>query len=89
MHIDDDGRFRVVVSREDPGTPNWIDTEARRRGLLVYRWVWAKDNPTPTSKVVPFDAVRVELPENHPVVDTRARRAALSRRRELVWNRFL
>lgn len=88
MHIDEDGRFRVVVSHKDPGTPNWIDTEARRRGLLVYRWVWAKDNPTPSSKVVPIANVRAELPADHPVVDATARQTALSRRRELVWNRF-
>ena len=89
MHVDPDGRFRAVVAHDDPGVPNWIDCEGRRRGMLVYRFVWAKDNPAPTSRVVPLRDVRGELPDGHPTVSPDARRAALSRRREAAWNRFL
>ncbi len=89
MYVDEDGRFRVVVAHSDPGVPNWIDTEARRHGMLVYRWVWANDNPVPSSRVVPLASVRAQLPAGHPVVDANARRAALSSRREAAWNRFL
>lgn len=89
MHVDGDGRFRVVLAHRDPGTPNWIDTASRRRGMLVYRWVWARDNPQPSSRVMPLGHVRGELPADHPVVDAPARRSALRRRREAAWNRFL
>ena len=54
IHVDGDGVVRVVVAHRDPGTPNWIDTEERRRGLLVYRWVWARNNPLPRARVVPL-----------------------------------
>lgn len=89
MHVDADGRFRAVISHQDPGVPNWIDTEGRRRGMLVYRWVWAKDNPEPTAQRLPVSQVREALPADHPAVDAAARRASLSRRREAAWNRFL
>ncbi len=87
-HVDADGRLRVVVSEVDPGTPNWIDSEARPRGLLVYRWVWARSNPVPSARVLALSEVRGALPEAHPQIDPPARRAALARRREAAWNRF-
>ena len=89
MHMDPDGRFRAVVAHEDPGVPNWIDSEGRRRGMLVYRWVWARSNPAPTARVVALGDVRSQLPEGHPTVSPEARRKRLSRRREAAWNRFL
>jgi hypothetical protein len=88
-YIDEDDRVRVVLSHEDPGTPNWIDTEARNRGLLVYRWVWARNNPIPTSRVLPLSDVRQALPTTHPTIDAATRRRQLTTRREAAWNRFL
>jgi hypothetical protein len=87
-HVDADGRVRVVVAHEDPGVPNWIDTEGRRVGMLVYRWVWARDNPCPTSRLTTVDAVRDALPPDHPTVSADERRQRLARRREAVWNRY-
>jgi hypothetical protein len=87
-HVDTDGRLRVVVARRDPGVPNWIDAAGRPRGLLVYRWVFARSNPAPEARVVPLDALRDALPSDHPAVDTADRRRALARRREAAWNRF-
>jgi hypothetical protein len=72
----------------DPGAPNWIDTEGRRRGLLVYRWVWARNNPVPQARVMPQGAVRKALPSDHPRSTPEARREQLARRREAVWNRY-
>ncbi|TFH24888.1 MAG: DUF1214 domain-containing protein [Myxococcales bacterium] len=87
--VDNDGRVRIVLSHRDPGTANWIDTEQRQRGMLVYRWVWASSNPVPTASLIGVDDVRAALPRDHPTVDTDARRRALARRREAAWNRFL
>jgi hypothetical protein len=89
MHIDDDGRFRLVIAHRDPGTPNWIDTEERRRGMLVYRWVWARTRPAPSATLVRLDEVRAALPPGHPSVSEDERRRSLVRRRESAWNRFL
>ncbi len=85
---DRDGRLRVVLAHADPGVPNWIDTEGRTRGLLVYRWVWARDNPEPTARVLAMSELRAQLPGDHPIIEAADRRRTLSRRREAAWNRF-
>jgi hypothetical protein len=89
IHVDDDGRLRVVVAHRDPGTPNWIDTGERRRGLLVYRWVWARTSPAPSASVVRLDQLRDALPAGHPLIPADERRRSLARRRESAWNRFV
>lgn len=88
LHRDGDGRIRVVLAAEDPGTPNWIDIGGRPRGLLVYRWVWSRDNPAPVASRLPRASLREQLPNDHPVVDADTRRRHLARRREAAWNRF-
>jgi hypothetical protein len=87
-HRDGDGAVRIVLAAKDPGAPNWIDTEGRRRGLLVYRFVWARNNPVPSARVTPLGQLRDHLPVDHPVVDPGERRRRLAQRREAAWNRF-
>jgi hypothetical protein len=84
VHLDSDGKYRIVVSREDPGVANWLDTCGRASGLLIWRWVWTEDNPH-----VGLQRVRhAELPETLPS-DTRRitpqqRRAAIAIRQRHV-----
>ncbi|MGI9590240.1 MAG: DUF1214 domain-containing protein [Myxococcota bacterium] len=87
-HVDPDGRVRLVVAHEDPGVPNWLDTEGRRRGMLIYRWVWARSAPIPAAQLVKRDAVRELLPADHPVVTPEERRCGLAGRRAQAWGRF-
>lgn len=35
---DRDGSYRFVISAQDPGVPNWLDTMGRRRGLILMRF---------------------------------------------------
>jgi hypothetical protein len=88
VHVDSDGVVRVVVAHDHPGVPNWIDTEGRARGMLVYRWVWARDNPCPEARLVSLEEARAALPEDHPHVDAAERRRRLAQRREAVWRRY-
>jgi hypothetical protein len=39
MKADAEGRFRFVVASEDPGVPNWIDTEGHAVGTLYWRFL--------------------------------------------------
>ncbi len=41
---DADGRVRITISANDPGSGNWLDTGGRHRGFVVVRWL---DNPAP------------------------------------------
>jgi hypothetical protein len=47
-----DGTVRVVISADDPGHDNWLDTGRRHRGFVCLRWL---DNP-----VAPVVTARVE-----------------------------
>ena len=50
---DDDGRVRVVVSAQDPGIDNWLDTGGRHRGFVVVRWLDHPAAPPLVTRVVP------------------------------------
>jgi hypothetical protein len=54
-----DRRFRIVIAGEDPGVANWLDTEARRFGLFVIRWLQPAMTPVlPTARVVPVSELK-------------------------------
>lgn len=36
--FEEDGSVRVIVSHEDPGLPNWIETAHHREGTMCWRW---------------------------------------------------
>jgi hypothetical protein len=80
--IDSDGRFRAVISRRDPGVPNWLDKADYPWGIVQLRWNRASDHPDPTMKKVPFASVRDHLPGDTPVVTPEDRREQLRARRE-------
>ena len=86
---DDDRRMRIVVSAADPGVPNWIDTEGRPEGMLVYRSIGTRSRPVPEAQVVRVADVRAHLPGAHPVVDEAERRARLAQRRAGVLARYV
>jgi hypothetical protein len=87
--VDDDARIRLVVAHDDPGVPNWIDTEARPEGMLVYRSIGTRTRPVPAARVVRRADVRGLLPGTHPVVDDRTRRDQLARRSAAVVARYV
>jgi hypothetical protein len=47
-----DGSIRLVVSGEDPGDENWIDTAGHDHGTMCLRWVRAEALPIPRCRVV-------------------------------------
>lgn len=55
MHVEANGNFRIVIAGEDPGVPNWLDTEGRPFGLFVIRWLQPSAVPVlPTAQCVPI-----------------------------------
>jgi len=53
MSVNADGRFRIVLAGENPGVPNWLDTEGRPFGLFVIRWLQPSETPElPKARVV-------------------------------------
>jgi len=81
-HIDSDGKFRAVISRTDPGVPNWLDKADVPWGMIQMRWNHASEFPDPTMIKVPVADVRQYLPADTPVVTPADRKERLSVRRE-------
>ena len=80
-HIDSDGWFRAVISKHDPGVPNWLDKADYPWGIIQMRLYRANDYPDPTIKKVPVADVREHLPADTPVVTPEERAAQLRHRR--------
>lgn len=87
-HVDEDGRVRVVVSAADPGVPNWLDTEGRPLGMVVYRYVGARTKPHPAATVVAASDLRSVLPGDHPTTTPEQRRDQLAVRSRAAQRRW-
>lgn len=58
IRTDDDGTFRIVVAHQDPGVPNWLDTEGRESGTIFWRYLLPETEPERVvSRVVPIESV--------------------------------
>ncbi|MCH2173951.1 DUF1214 domain-containing protein [Myxococcota bacterium] len=86
--LDPDGVFRAVVSRADPGVPNWLDTTGLREGSMIYRWNQADGNPIPRARVIALDRLREALPASTGNVTPEQRSAAVERRRQHIRRRY-
>ena len=78
--VDEDGRFRAVISASDPGVPNWLDTAGYSIGEIFGRWQDSSSNPVPEVKKVPVADVRQYLPSDTPVVSAQARDESVRQR---------
>jgi hypothetical protein len=53
--LEPDGSFRIIVAHQDPGLPNWLDTEGRNSGVMFWRFMLPEgDIETPKIEVVQF-----------------------------------
>jgi hypothetical protein len=68
---DPDGLMRFVVSAQNPGIANWLETTGHRTGALMLRWQRLERDLTaddgPSVEKVPFAGVRELLPHYAPV----------------------
>jgi hypothetical protein len=48
----ENGNVRFIISKEEPGYPNWIKTFAHERGFLILRMVGVKTHPLPVVRKV-------------------------------------
>lgn len=87
-HRDADGIYRFVISAEDPGTFNWLDTTGLERGVVIVRFVRAVAAVSPTARVVELSAVAEELPATRRCTPDE-RRDQISERRDGVAHMLL
>jgi hypothetical protein len=59
VQLDDPDRFRIVLAGENPGVPNWLDTEGRPYDHFVIRWLQPSETPElPRVRVVNLTALK-------------------------------
>ena len=86
---DKDNVLRVVISAQDPGVPNWLDTAGYLRGQVQARWVGCPAPETPVVRKVAIGEVRSILPPETPVVTPSEREATIRDRRSKLQQRPL
>jgi len=53
--LEADGSFKMILAHEDPGLPNWLDTEGRPMGTMFWRFFLPEGEiETPVATVVKF-----------------------------------
>ena len=80
-HQDPDGLFRFVVSANDPGVFNWLDTMGLERGVIILRFCGAANAVPPHTTVIKLSEVAERLP-TAKLVSLDERRAQIAERRE-------
>jgi hypothetical protein len=86
--IDQDRRFRLVVSQKDPGVANWIDTAGHERGVMLMRWESCTKTGDVDVRKVPLTEIRTFLPADTRWV-TDAERVEALRKRMVALRRRL
>jgi hypothetical protein len=88
--IDADGYLRFIVSGEDPGVANWLDTMGHKAGVMQLRWTGCADAPKLLFRLVDLDEVRSSLPPSirtvtHEERDAILRERAAGAQRRIYW----
>jgi hypothetical protein len=86
LRRDADGRVRVVIAHRDPGVPNWLDTAGHREGIVQYRYIWTKNDPQPSARLLREGELAAALPGDTPRVSPEERRRAIAlRQAHVAW----
>ena len=88
-----DGSYWFVVSAEDPGYANWLDTTGRRRGVILLRFDGMNGRPfdpakTPVARKVRLSELAEVLTEGMPRITPEERSAAIALRRRHLQARL-
>ena len=91
---DPDGKVRMVVTDQNPGVTNWVETLGHRRGFLQFRWQRVSrqltDSDGPTVELVDLDAVAGKLPYfEHNKISEDDWRARIALRQQQIQARML
>ena len=53
IEYEPDGSYRIIISHQDPGLPNWLCTDGHQRGSIFWRFLLPEtDPPKPECTVV-------------------------------------
>lgn len=86
--VDSDGKVRLILSHDDPGYHNWLDTQGFERGNLTYRNLLSEASTTFNTRVVKRSALAHELPAQTVRVTPEQRVAQLHARFDSIRRRY-
>jgi len=91
---DPDGKIRIVVSDQNPGVTNWVETLGHGKGYLQFRWQRVSREMTaadgPTLELVDLDSVAGTLPYyEHNKISEDDWRERIALRQKLIGNRMV
>jgi hypothetical protein len=94
MTPNEDGRYTMVVSHQDPGVANWLDTGGLPEVYALHRWQGlpvqgGSEAPKIQSEVVKLDGLGARLPAGVKRVTPAEREQQLQRRRAAFQRRFI
>jgi hypothetical protein len=86
--VDTDGKVRLILSHEDPGYHNWLDTQGFERGNLTYRNLLSDASTTFSTRLVNRSALAQALPAQTVRVTQEQRIAQLRARFDGIRRRY-
>jgi len=86
---DADGKYRLVLAAEDPGTANWLDTAGHPSGALNWRVTSEKAPAVPVMRLVSLVDLQRSLPKGTAYLSAEERRARLALRQRAAAERFV
>lgn len=88
VHHSSDGKVWMVLSHQDPGIQNWLDTEGREKAVITHRWMKADNDPELKVTLIQFSELARHLPEDLPSFNREQRLQQVSQRNRHVRSRF-
>jgi hypothetical protein len=84
---DPDGKYRIVISRQDPGIVNWLDNAGFRYGQVLWRNYKSRKDTEHRIHRVKFDELTKHLPSGLKRISPEEREKAIAERREAYRRR--
>jgi len=87
--VGSDSKVRLILSHEDPGYHNWLDTQAFERGNLTYRNLPGATSTTFNTQLVKFKDLASLLPADTATVTAAQRAQQMHARFEGIRQRYV
>lgn len=86
--VDSDGKVRLILSHDDPGYHNWLDTQGFVRGNMTYRNLMTSETTVIDTKLVKRNALAAALPQDMAKITKEERAAQLHARFDSIRQRY-
>ncbi len=86
--VDSDGKMRFILSHDDPGYHNWLDTQGFERGNLTYRNLLSNASTRFSSRLVKRSALADALPSDTAKISKDERIAQMHARFDSIRRRY-